>query len=302
MPWLSWRLFFLTLFFWGLLRPAVCLADIPANGNQHGHARRVGKIAAAGLDELSGLAASQCNDRLLWAINDSGHPPLIFAVGANGADHGYVRVTGARNQDWEDIASFSLGPGDYLLIADTGDNHSRRRQCSLYIIAEPLLTGPRFDSGATVGIIAQIRFTYEDGPRDCEAVAVDVSQHKILLLTKRTLPPVVYELPLVLTPGPAPAVARRCGPVAGITMPTAMDISRQADTGAILTYNRAYLFIRRAIQPGSSIFLQAPKAVTFPVLWQQEALCFGKTGRFLYISSEGRFAPLLRIDLTHVLP
>ncbi|MBT8370157.1 MAG: hypothetical protein KJO34_04280 [Deltaproteobacteria bacterium] len=47
----------------------------------------------------------------------------------------------------------------------------------------------------------------------------------------------------------------------------------------------------------SKAFLRAPKVLSFRSLVQQEAICFNKNGQSVYISSEGRSAPLLRIDL-----
>ncbi len=298
----SRRPLLLILLCWALVCPANGPADTPSNDYPQVQSSRLGKIAAAGLAELSGLAASRRNDQVLWAINDGGNPPLLYALGTNGAHLGSVRITGARNRDWEDIASFTLDGRSYLLIADTGDNHAQRKLSALYIVEEPPLTGRRLDAGARANITAQIRFTYEDGPRDCEAVAVDVARRKIVLLAKRTFPPVLYELPLVLTPGQSPAVARRRGTVADAMMPTAMDISRRTDTAAVLTYNRVYLFAGQSAQLWSQIFSRPPKVLEFPALWQQEALCFSRNGRYLHISSEGRHAPLLRIDLTRVFP
>jgi hypothetical protein len=56
----------------------------------------------------------------------------------------------------------------------------------------------------------RVRFRFEDGPRDCEAMAVDPEQPRALLLSKRTEPPVLYELTLL--PG-APLPSRLAGKV-----------------------------------------------------------------------------------------
>ena len=71
------------------------------------------------------------------AVRDSGDEPVIYALGPDGADRGRVRIAGAVNRDWEDIASFELNGLTYLLIADTGDNLAVRTDCRLYVIAEP---------------------------------------------------------------------------------------------------------------------------------------------------------------------
>ncbi len=66
-----------------------------------------------------------------------------------------------------------------------------------------------------------IAFTYEDGPRDCESVAVDIVNEKILLLSKRDQPPVLYEIPLNKQKN---IVAKRLGEIKTLPQPTQNDI------------------------------------------------------------------------------
>jgi hypothetical protein len=66
----------------------------------------VGRLKSAALGEDSGLAASRRQANLLWALNDSGNPPVLFALSARGAARGAVRVAGVENIDWEDLAAF----------------------------------------------------------------------------------------------------------------------------------------------------------------------------------------------------
>jgi hypothetical protein len=279
---------------------ATALANGPSDDKSYDHVIKAGNIANQAIDELSGLACSRLSDTMLWAINDGGSQPLLFAVGSNGADLGSVSITGARNRDWEDIAAFKLDSTAYLLIADVGDNSGSRKSCTIYIIEEPTITGVGVKETTTAKIAARIRYTYEDGPRDCEAVAVDPVQKKILLLSKRTSPAVLYELPLEPSQKDSTEIARRKTDVSDIVIPSAMDISPQGNSAAVLTYNQAYLFVRYAGENWSTVFSRTPKVVSFPVLLQQEAICFSKDGKSLYISSEGRYAPLLRIDLEAV--
>jgi len=282
------------------LSAAATPAHGPLDERSYDHVIKVGKIANQAIDELSGLASSQLNSKVLWAINDGGNQPLLFAVGTEGTDLGSISIDAARNRDWEDIASFRLGTTAYLLIADVGDNHGRHKSSMIYIVEEPIITGARLTNNARVKIAARIRFIYEDGPRDCEAVAVDSSQRKILLLSKRKLPVVLYELPLELSSKESTMIARRKTAVSGIMSPTSMDISPQGHTAAVLTYNHAYVFVRHTGEDWSTAFSRTPHPLDFPALFQQEAICFNKDGGSIYISSEGRSAPLLRIDLESV--
>ena len=290
------RLIISILSVWILLTAAAVVADDGSNDRSFGHVVEVGKIANPALVELSGLARSGLDKNVIWAINDGGNQPLLFAVGRDGADLGSVLIAGARNRDWEDIASFTQESTAYLLIADVGDNHGHRESSTIYIIKEPKINKARLKQNS-VKIVARIRFTYEDGPKDCEAVAVTISDKKILLLSKRTSPVVLYELPLEIDSKDSTAIARRKYPVPGISKPSAMDISPRGNSAVILTYSRAYLFARRSGENWQAAFARTPRPLNFPPLLQQEALCFSKNGKSVYISSEGRSAPLLRIDL-----
>ena len=276
---------------------ATALPDDSSKDKSFYHVVEVGKIANQDIVELSGLACSRLNDTVLWAINDGGHPPLLYAVGNDGADLGSVSIIGARNRDWEDVASFTLGSISYLLIADVGDNFGSYESSTIYIIKEPPITGSRLKKNTTARIAVRIRFTFDDGPRDCEAVAVDSKEKKILLLSKRTLPVVLYELPLEINKKESTEIARRKKTVPGISSPSAMDASSQRNTAAVLTYHRAYLFVGRTEENWTTVFSRTPRILRFPALSQQEAICFSKDGKSVFISSEGRSAPLLRIDL-----
>jgi len=258
---------------------------------------RVGKIVNPALDELSGLAFSRSGQEVLWAVNDRGNKPLLHAIGTDGADLGAIRIKNGRNHDWEDVAAFKLGATAYLLVADIGDNHSRRKSCLLYVIKEPAVPAEGFKHRIIVNISAQIRFTYEDGPRDCEAVAVDSGNKKILIVSKRTLPPVLYELPLDMSRKKVTLTARRLTSLSNLVLPTAMDISPQNDMAVVLTYKHAYLYMRLADEGWANAFSRSPHLLKFKALEQQEAVCFSRDARALYLSSEGRYAPLIRLNM-----
>ena len=297
MPSLPMRFLCLTFLSWMIAGTATAMANGPTNFESYDHITKVGNIANQELIELSGLACSRLNSKLLWAINDGGTQPLLFALGKDGADLGSVSIEGSRNQDWEDIASFKWDNTAFLLIADVGDNFSQRKSNTIYIIEEPIISGSRLIARTPVKVAFRIRFTYEDGPRDCEAVAVDMQQQNILLLSKRTSPVVLYQLPLKLSHKDSTLIAKRVTAVSDIIGPTAMDISSRNRTAVVLNYDQAYLFTRHHGEDWSEAFLRKPRTLKFPALYQQEAICFNNSGRSVYISSEGQSAPILRIDL-----
>jgi hypothetical protein len=280
-----------------------CAAEFPANKTApktiSSHSTHVGNLANTQIIEASGLASSRRYPWILWVINDGGDGPYLYAIGIDGADLGTFRVEGAQNDDWEDLASFRLQDTAYLLIADVGDNWKQRTFCSLYVVEEPNITEAGLKADVVVNLAWQIRFTYEDGPQDCESVAVDVLNQRILLLSKSDLlpAPVLYELPLHSADNQSTAVAQRLTPISYFNWPTAMDLTPDGFTAAVLTYGNAYLLFRNANEDWSSAFNKEPQRLNFPRLTQQEAICFGYYGKSVYVTSEQLPAPLIRIDL-----
>ncbi|HEY1120628.1 MAG TPA: hypothetical protein VGE67_03475, partial [Haloferula sp.] len=147
-----------------------------------------------------------------------------------------------------------------------------------------------------------IRFTYEDGPRDCESVAVDEKAGKILLLSKRTTPPFLYELPLK----PAddkPLVARKIGkiteplnagfpPIPYGTQPCALDVSADGKMAAVVTYFRVFLFPRAEGESWETAFARKPETLDPHRLRQAESVCFSRDGASIFVVSEGVKSPL----------
>jgi hypothetical protein len=257
----------------------------------------VGNLANQQISEASGLASSRLYPGVLWIINDGGNDPLLYTIGIDGSDLGNFRVEGASNDDWEALASFRLQDTAYLLIADVGDNWEQRKTCTLYVVKEPIITATGLGNQPLIGIAWQIHFTYEDGPHDCEAVAVDTANLRILLLTKRSLAPVLYELPLKPADPGTTALARRLTTIPHFSWPTAMDIAPDGLSAVVLTYNNAYLFSRSQKEDWAAAFNKRPRPLNFNQLNQQEAICFGFYGKSVYVTSEQLPAPLVRIDL-----
>jgi hypothetical protein len=262
-----------------------------------GKAVTVGNLANPQITEASGLAPSRLYPAVLWVINDGGNDPLLYAVGIDGADLGSFRVEDADNYDWEALASFELQDTAYLLIADVGDNWEQRQYCSLYVVEEPAITKIGLSNDTAVNIAWRIRFTYEEGPRDCEAVAVDEARRRVLLMSKRGLVPTLYELPLQPTEDDTIAVARRLTTVPHFTWPTAMDLSPDGLSAVVLTYNNVYLFFRGQNEDWANALEKQPQRLQFSKLRQQEAACFGFYGKSVYVTSEKIPAPLVRIEL-----
>lgn len=150
----------------------------------------------AELDESSGVAASRTRPGVLWTHNDSGGEPVVYAVGYDGALRGAVRVGGARNRDWEDIALGPCPAGECLYIADIGDNSAKRDEVTVYRIPEP---DPGSDASAAPA--EQLRFRYPGGARDAEAVFVLPTGDLYVIAKGRREPQTLFRSLAPLRPG-----------------------------------------------------------------------------------------------------
>jgi hypothetical protein len=258
----------------------------------------VATIDIPGLVELSGLAASRIREDTLWAHNDSLNAPVLYAFGTDGTDLGSLRIEGASYLDWEDMASFELDGQPYLVIGDFGDNKAIRPFVSLFFFREPAIPNERIESDRSARVEWAVHYRYEDGPRDCESLAIDEPGKRILLLSKRTDPPVLYELPLS-GPGDDPGLlqtARRLAEVPGVRQPTALDISPDGARAVIQTRRYTYVFGRDEGQDWKDAFSGTPRRIEMPRMSSIEAATFDRHGRSVFVTREQRPNPLVRID------
>lgn len=275
------------------------------------------KVQDKRLDEISGMARSLHQPDVLWVHNDSGDKPRLYAIGPDGETIGILEVTNAGARDWEDMVSFRIDEKKFLMIADVGDNGAVRNDTILYILEEPDPADFAQDRTQQIAACAVIPYRYEDGPRDCEGVAVDVPNRKVYLISKRTEPPVLYELPLTARhdDDDQPFVAKRIAPVGGIVPPTAaeraipgrlgqyrsqvtaFDISPDDRTAAVLTYGNIYLYHREAEASWVDALTGTPERIPVKGMPQAESLCFEGGSDTLLISTEDNKPPVLRYQL-----
>lgn len=252
--------------------------------------------------EASGVASAS-TPGFLWIINDSGGTADIHLIGIDGKSRGKLRLKGVENHDWEALASFSLQGKNHLLVADTGDNQARRETSAIHIVAEPTLPNPGDTLDAVSPPSWQIHFRHQGGPRDCEAVAVDAKAGKILLITKRTQPPEVHELPLRPPAESGVLTTRKIGftsvkpPVATLipfsNQPTGLDLSADGSLAAILTYHGVFLFPRNPGESWADALARKGTALDSHRLIQAEAITFSENRSKIHVLSEGCKSPLV---------
>ncbi|MFZ7125607.1 MAG: hypothetical protein ACOWWM_05570 [Desulfobacterales bacterium] len=252
-------------------------------------------------------------------MNDGGHPPSLFAIDTSGRAVASARVIGVQNHDWEDLASFRRNGISYLLIADVGDNGRQADRYTLYIVEEPEVKAPTAALPA-IRPRGTIRFQYEDGPRDCESVAVAPDLNRVFLISKRDDPPALYALDLIPRRRRTHVLAERitgirnlprpqleeiaARPVLALVggKPTAMDIAPDGLSALVLTYQEVYLYARKPRESWSAAFAREPFSLGLDRLAQAEAACFSNDGESVFITTEKIPAPLARISLKDKSP
>jgi len=266
-----------------------------------------GRLENPKIVEASGLARSQRQPGVLWTINDSGKP-LLHAIDLTGARLGEVDLRKSENRDWEDLASFMLDGEPYLLVAAIGDNDAQRKKRTLYFAKEPRTKEDK------TKVDWEIDFKYPNGPRDAESAAVDVENERVLVLTKRDIPPALYEVPL--RAGDKTVTAKWLGTIDSLPRPTrrdvefapktkdwhwqpaGMDISADNRAAVILTYRAVYYYLRQPGQDWFDALNSQPVRIGIGNFRDAESVAFGDEARTVYVTGEGRNARLLRIDLS----
>lgn len=273
-----------------------------------------GQLQAPPHLETSGLAASRRNPGLLWTHDDSGGAAALYAVKTTGEQVATLKIAGTKNRDWEDIAAYAADGKAWLLIADTGDNDGNRPNVEIHIVEEPVVVAAKAVAELSVRPTVSWRIRYEDGPRDCESVAVDPVERAIYLLSKREDVKRLYRIGMEAKPDasgfvvarfvglaaklPRPTAAQRG--IRGylgrkIAEPTAMDFSAEGTMAVVLTYGGLYLFPRHGTEPWNEVLGRAPIELPKHGLIQAEAACFSTDGRQIYVAAEN-WRPLLRYD------
>ncbi len=146
----------------------------------------VGILTDERITEVSGIAASRLNPGVFWIHEDSGSPPEIYGVSLNGVLLARCTLTGVSPVDCEDIA---VGPGprsggNYIYLADIGDNGMRRRTISVYRFPEPRLDAASGGGRLEITDVEMFRLVYPDRPHDAETLLIDPSSGELYVITK----------------------------------------------------------------------------------------------------------------------
>ena len=277
---------------------------------------KTGNLQNSELKEVSGISASLTFPGVLYAINDSGNAPRLYAMDEQGQSLA-TWVVAVRNRDWEDLARISYAGENYLVIGDTGNNLLRDRCATLHFILEPSMPA----ASAELSPSNSVDICFDDGPHNIEAFAI--IDRRLYMLSKEPVstagrnPSNVYLINLpdgvpidtnitrLMAEHIAEMPLRNIGveglmaaAMAGVdlTHPTSMEFDPLTDSAYILTYREVLRVKRNPNQSWADAFGKPAERVLSHRLSQAEALTVAP-GRAIWFTSEKGKAPLWAIPL-----
>lgn len=245
--------------------------------------KQLAQLTDKKLEEVSGLAASKANPGLLWTLNDSGNPAIVYLVDEALKIRLSVKLKGIKNRDWEDIA---VGPGPdgskrYVYVADIGDNNARHAYKYIYRFEEPVLHNDI--SQITITSFDTIVFRLEGEVKDTEAILVHPTTKNIYLVSKRERPVHLYELEVSASVVDT-LVARDIGSLP-LTQIVAADFSADGEEVLMKNYDNIYYWKLEGRSLAEAL-KDKPALLKYTEEPQGEAITFSLDGSGFYTLSE----------------
>lgn len=260
-----------------------------------------GQIKSADITESSGIAASKCQDNVLWTHNDSGDDAFVFAMNSAGENLGKWKVPNAQNVDWEDIATYKDKSGKcFIYIGEIGDNKAKRPEHSIFRIAEPAVTKAVSTDTLTTAESESFQFSYPDVNQDAETLMVHPKTGDVYVVTKRVSGPAgIYRIRPDFGSGSIQK-AKRVGDLSVPAIPngflTGGDISPDGRAVIICDYTQAYQYrLPQGETDFAKVWLQEPETVNLGKRKGGEAICYSADGASLFATSEGKNSPVIEV-------
>jgi hypothetical protein len=267
------------------------------------------RVSHPALSEMSGIVKSKHFRNTFWVHNDSGDKARIFAIRQDGSVIAHasadvskyegISIPGARNVDWEDIAT----DGRNLYISDLGNNGNARRNLGIYVIKEPDPTRT-----SVVRDIFRIPVRYQDqkefppAHRRFDSEAIFTLRGKLYAITKHRanafMPATganLYRLD-TMKPDEVNVLRKVDGSAKLGGWVTAADVSPDGKTLAVLTHapvQSVWLF-STAAKNDKFLSQSKSKQIVFQKGQQCEGLCW-LDAKTLLITNEQR--EIFRINL-----
>lgn len=250
-----------------------------------------GRVEATALVEASGIASSIVAPGVLWAHNDSGGSPALFAFTSTGEDLGTFDIPGAAAFDWEDMARGpdQDGTGSYLYIGDIGDNFRiRGGRVSIYVVPD---TDPRDLDGAFPQSL-RLDFQYPKNAFNAEALFIDPLEPALYLVTKDR--DQTFVLKGDLTPNAGVTELELVGVLSLGEEVTAADMSADGTTLVLRGYHDVWMWHRDGSVDIETMLLEPPCSAPSPDEVQGESIALDSTFTYWTIS-EGSNSAIQRV-------
>ncbi|MCF0053993.1 PE-PGRS family protein [Dyadobacter sp. LJ53] len=242
-------------------------------------------VAPGIIDEASGIVPSYNLPGNFWVNQDSGQPASLYLVSADGKNVKEMKLPGAVNRDWEDVAA---GPGpnagvNYLYIGDIGNNNEPKSQVGvIYRIPEVTDANAGFDESK----LEKITFSYPDGARDAESLLLDPATKDIFIISKEGQNTGIYRLAFPQSTTQTIA-AEKVGTVPGVSLATGGNISKDGTEILIRTYLAVYYWkIKEGESVGQTLTQPSTKQLLVALEPQGEAVCMDTDRKGFYTISE----------------
>lgn len=244
------------------------------------------KIDKLARNEVSGIVKSKIRQDTYWVHGDSGTEDKIFAIDEDGnmieddSDFKGTKVDGAKNKDWEDIAT---GKDGTLIIGDIGNNCYCRNDLKIFVIDEP-----RPDD-KSVEVAREYSFKYPKEnditsfffKKSLNAEAIFVRKGKVHIISKNERNGVAK---LFRLDDPNPNKENELTFVDSFDLDisvTAADISLDESQVAVLTKRSIWLF-----EPGNAESIFTGKKWWLPIKGIQQVESITFSGENLVIAEE----------------
>ncbi|MCB1024614.1 MAG: hypothetical protein KDB79_09500 [Acidobacteria bacterium] len=265
----------------------------------------VGTITSKEIDESSGIVQSRCSKGVFWTHNDSGNPGFIFALNEKGEKLGTWKVSGAKNVDWEDIATAKDGKGNcQLYIGDIGNNSRTRGELTIYRLNEPVVSDSDSSSSSSRPLLTEkavsINVEYPDFRHNAESILVHPKTLDIYLLTKRISGAAgIYKLSQKDLK--EKNILEKIGDLSVPALPNGLltggEISPDGTRVILCDYYNGYeLELPKNSRNFDEIWKQDPSVIELGKREQGEDICYSVDMRSIYATSEKQNSPLIRVS------
>ena len=248
-----------------------------------------GEVDNSEISEASGIAASRVNKGVLWVHNDSGDKARVFALSQSAKNIGTFYLDGINARDCEDIA---VGPGPeagktYVYLGDIGDNKAVYDVKMIYRFEEPVVDTAKAPGVYNVSKVDILRFKYNDGMRDAEALMVDPLTKDCYVISKRELNVRVYRFAYPQDTAKVSTISY-LDSLKNMSVIVAADISPDGSEILIKDYHEVYYWKKK---PNESVINAMGKKTTkLPYIkeMQGEGVCWAVDSKGYFTISEKR--------------